>query len=94
MQSRSPTHGTIKAKLRVLMLAIFSVCTPSLASADVAPAGGCDCSQAPGDAGPKPDATGTQTIGKRRLGIAAFAVLTAGAFLYSARRVRRRTPPR
>jgi hypothetical protein len=56
MQSRKPTSAAIKAHLRVLMLALFSLCTPSLAMADVAPAaGGCDCNQAPGDAGQKTD---------------------------------------
>ncbi len=96
MQPRKPACGKgHKAYLYVLMLALFSVCTPSLATADVAPvAGGCDCNQAPGDAGQKGASAETPTAGKRRLGIVVFAGLVAGAFLYSARRVRHKNPRR
>jgi hypothetical protein len=94
MQPPKPASGKgLKAHLCILMLALFSVCTPSLATADVAPAaGGCDCNQAPGEPGQKP--VSAEAPGKRRFGIVVFAGLVAGAFLYSARRVRHKNPRR
>jgi hypothetical protein len=57
---------------------------PSLARADAAPENnGCDCNLSQ-----KSDRASAKASGKRRLGIATFAVLAAGAFWFSARRVR------
>jgi hypothetical protein len=93
MKPRKPATRSIKRHLHVLMLALFALCTPSLATADAAPpAGGCDCNQAPGAAGRKTDSAGASNSGKPRLGIAVFAGIVAGAFLYSARRVRHKNP--
>lgn len=70
--------------LWVLMVGLLSLHLPSLARADAAPAsGGCDCNLAP-----KSDPA--ETSRKRRLGLAAFAVFSAGSFCFFARQVRRK----
>lgn len=81
----------MQAYLCVLVLGLL--CMPTRAAADMVPAGGgCDCSQAPGDTDHEP--AGAANARKRRLGMALFAGLTAGAFLYSARRVRQKNRQR